>query len=581
MLERSVFSYYVAALGRVLRRRTQTLGFALAAALHAFGHALVALVAGGVAISLAGGGASARPLSGLLFGAGRLADRALALSLVGLATIFVKAAAGTYATYVQSSIAGGVAAALRLDLLDALLAIHRLRQPRHGDHGVQVAPTASGVAALTDRVREVEAGLGHGLLGGARAVAQLVPLAALLVALSPRMAVAAAALQGGFGWLLGRVRSGYRRALKRAADDRARLLEAADESVRHADLWVTYGAEAKAREVMRALGVSIARGSALLDARVSALSGANEVLGAGALVFAVAACRAGWLGGATDGATLLAFAVAFFLAYRPVRELADARLAVARAELAYDELRQVTEGVRMAEHARPAPPPEPAEPRGWPLAALDVRSLRLAHGACADVSLRVAPGAIAVITGPTGVGKTTLAPHAARPRAGAGRRGHLRRHPPRTGARRPAGAPLRVGAAGRAPARGHARCERGSRGCARCPRRRRIDRARAAGRCPSRSGARVASPRRGRTGRVGRRAAVDRARPRDRHEQPVLLLDEPTSGLDPRSERAVLDGIARLRGRRTVIIVTHRREPLSIADVVLRLEPAGVEERAA
>ena len=59
---------------------------------------------------------------------------------------------------------------------------------------------------------------------------------------------------------------------------------------------------------------------------------------------------------------------------------------------------------------------------------------------------------------------------------------------------------------------------------------------------------------------------------------PVLLLDEPTSGLDPASQARVLDAIARLKGERTVIVVTHREEPLAIADAVLRLghpRPAG------
>jgi ABC-type transport system involved in cytochrome bd biosynthesis fused ATPase/permease subunit len=30
-----------------------------------------------------------------------------------------------------------------------------------------------------------------------------------------------------------------------------------------------------------------------------------------------------------------------------------------------------------------------------------------------------------------------------------------------------------------------------------------------------------------------------------------------------------------LRGQRTVVVVTHRPEPLALADVVLRLEPDG------
>jgi ABC-type bacteriocin/lantibiotic exporter with double-glycine peptidase domain len=50
-------------------------------------------------------------------------------------------------------------------------------------------------------------------------------------------------------------------------------------------------------------------------------------------------------------------------------------------------------------------------------------------------------------------------------------------------------------------------------------------------------------------------------------------LDEPTSGLDPAAQRAVLEAIAALRGRRTVILVTHRSEPAAIADMVVHLEP--------
>jgi ABC-type transport system involved in cytochrome bd biosynthesis fused ATPase/permease subunit len=61
--------------------------------------------------------------------------------------------------------------------------------------------------------------------------------------------------------------------------------------------------------------------------------------------------------------------------------------------------------------------------------------------------------------------------------------------------------------------------------------------------------------------------------------QPVLLLDEPTTGLDPEAEALVLLAIARLRGERSVLLVTHRPEPLVIADRVVRLM-AEVTERA-
>ena len=57
----------------------------------------------------------------------------------------------------------------------------------------------------------------------------------------------------------------------------------------------------------------------------------------------------------------------------------------------------------------------------------------------------------------------------------------------------------------------------------------------------------------------------------------VLVLDEPTSGMDAASQAKVLEAIARLRGQRTVILVTHRPEPLAVADRVIRLAPTGAE----
>jgi ABC-type multidrug transport system fused ATPase/permease subunit len=59
----------------------------------------------------------------------------------------------------------------------------------------------------------------------------------------------------------------------------------------------------------------------------------------------------------------------------------------------------------------------------------------------------------------------------------------------------------------------------------------------------------------------------------------VLVFDEPTTALDADSARRVLDTLARLKGERTIIIVSHQPEALSICDRVYSLG-AGHASRA-
>lgn len=56
----------------------------------------------------------------------------------------------------------------------------------------------------------------------------------------------------------------------------------------------------------------------------------------------------------------------------------------------------------------------------------------------------------------------------------------------------------------------------------------------------------------------------------------VLILDEPTSALDHASEMKILDALEGLRGRVTVILVTHREELLKACTSVLRFHETGV-----
>lgn len=72
-----------------------------------------------------------------------------------------------------------------------------------------------------------------------------------------------------------------------------------------------------------------------------------------------------------------------------------------------------------------------------------------------------------------------------------------------------------------------------------------------------------------------RRIALARAFLRD---APLVVLDEPTADLDPESARLVRDAIERLRGRRTMLLVAHRRELAELADRVVELDGGRVRE---
>jgi ATP-binding cassette subfamily C protein len=52
----------------------------------------------------------------------------------------------------------------------------------------------------------------------------------------------------------------------------------------------------------------------------------------------------------------------------------------------------------------------------------------------------------------------------------------------------------------------------------------------------------------------------------------LLILDEPTSSLDARSEQAVLEEVEALKGRVTMVLVTHRPERFTAADQAFTLE---------
>jgi ATP-binding cassette subfamily B protein len=73
-----------------------------------------------------------------------------------------------------------------------------------------------------------------------------------------------------------------------------------------------------------------------------------------------------------------------------------------------------------------------------------------------------------------------------------------------------------------------------------------------------------------------RRIAIARAIVRD---TPILILDEPTAGLDAASERFVTEALERLMKGRTSIVIAHHLQTIRHADVIFVIKDTAVVER--
>jgi subfamily B ATP-binding cassette protein MsbA len=303
------------------------------------------------------------------------------------------------------------------------------------------------------------------------------------------------------------------------------------------------------------------------------------------VIVAAGTCLVLWYGvrlvlaGTITAGSLLVFFIYLGKMYKPMRELSKMTDTISKTAVGYERIREVLEterDVRNLPGARPAP-----EFKG----AIEFKDVDFGYSpdrlTLKSLNLKIKPGTVAALVGPTGAGKTTIASLVARfydPSSGEVRIDgkDVRRYKLHS-LRRQISFVLQENLLFRAPLWQNIAYGR--------PEANRDEIIRAAKMANADEfivklpdGYDTVVGERGVTlsGGQRQRIAIARAIIRD---APILILDEPTSDLDAASEELVFDALSKLMEGRTSIVIAHRLATVQRADVIFVLEDGKIVQQ--
>jgi subfamily B ATP-binding cassette protein MsbA len=303
------------------------------------------------------------------------------------------------------------------------------------------------------------------------------------------------------------------------------------------------------------------------------------------VIVAVGTCLVLWYGvnlvlsGQLTSGSLLVFLLYLGKMYKPMRDLSKMTDTMSKAAVGYERIRAVIETedtVRNLPGARKAPDFKGAIEFDHVYFAYDS-----GYGTLNDINLRVEPGQLAALVGPTGAGKTTIASLIGRfydPQKGVVKIDgeDVRRYKIKS-LRRQMSFVLQETLLFRAPIWQNIAYGR--------PEASREEILRAAqlanadefiSEMPQQYDTMVGEKGVTLSGGQRQRIAIARALIRN---TPILILDEPTSGLDAASEELVFEALNRLMAGRTTIVIAHRLATVRRADVIFVIEHGRIAER--
>lgn len=285
------------------------------------------------------------------------------------------------------------------------------------------------------------------------------------------------------------------------------------------------------------------------------------------------------LTGQLSAGVLIVFLLYLNKMYKPMRDLSKQTDTVSKAMVGYERIQDVLEiESRVQEHPRARRAPRFA-------GGIDFDHVSFGYDGAPpvlqDVSLRIEPGRVAAIVGPSGAGKTTiisLLPRFYDPQAGSVKIDgtDIRRYTLRS-LREQISFVLQETLLFRAPVWENIAYGKPDAARAEIIRAAQLSHAHEfIEKMPE--GYDTVIGERGETLSGGQRQRIAIARAIIRNT-PILILDEPTSGLDTTSEQMVLDALQELMKGKTCLVIAHRLSTVRHADVIFVVKESGVVER--
>ncbi|MCB9549100.1 MAG: ABC transporter ATP-binding protein [Myxococcales bacterium] len=453
---------------------------------------------------------------------------------------------------------------------DLRLRLHRRLLDLPPD-AVSALGAADLITRVTTDVRAVEALAVEGVASRLRDGAQVAALLVLCLVIEWRLALLVFSIYPLIFWPVARVGRALRRAAGRSQAHRGRLAVLVDDQLRRLPWLQMSGTTPAALAAFSAAADDVAQAE-VRAARLRAASGPiNEIIGAVALGVTLYLAGQQITAGDLAAEHVLSFFVAVLLLYQPVKGLVRAQAVVQPGRAALDRARALLDLPDRLPGGSGAPPP--TAPPSLTLRGLTVH--RAGRCTLAPVDAHLPAGGVTALVGPNGAGKTTLAWTLARLLAPSS--GQILVDDQEVERLDALGWRRRVGWVTQAPLLGRGTLrENVCLGEAVPDPAWLAEVAELAGLGPLLAADPAGWDRplgdggAGLSGGEQQRVALARALLR----RPLLLvLDEPSAHLDAGAAAALATTIAGLRGRCTVLLISHDPALIAVADAHVHLEP--------